>query len=862
MVLGMNILMTVFATLSISFGISYFIREKEIGRIRWFILMLGLMCGATNMGYMLISVNDISMYTFCFRNIGIFGVDLYLYFELLLVLDQIRLNSKIKKTIATVVGTQLAITLALHCNPNDVEFATRNGFTVFTNNHKTGYYLQTLLISVFFITLLCSGLVWLCQQKTKRGRSFVILCFISNFVYVFTSLPYFMGIDLEHPAFLYCLGTMLAFFVMWYAGNRLSGFNVTKQSLGGDIFSWINVSLLVFDTNGNLIMRNEFAKNTMNITLVNRQTLEEIFDITKEEADYAIGRTIKEGEATYKFHKEKEIYAVNLMLKTDVFKEPLCILCVANDVTNEEKMIAQVLKANNAKSDFLASMSHEIRTPINAIIGMNEMIIRESSESDIVNYALDVESSGKMLLSLVNDILDFSKVESGKMEMVPVEYDITSLVNDINNMVFTRAKEKGLEFIIDVDENIPQILYGDEIRIRQIINNLLSNAIKYTDKGSVKLSLKGKVEDDKFYMYISVKDTGKGIKAEDQSRLFDSFTRVDEVENRTIEGTGLGLSLTKSFVEMMGGKLSLESTYGEGSTFTAYIEQRVVNETPIGDFSKKIQEKHIENKNEKNRLRVQKCDVLVVDDVEMNCKVFCGLLKNTGIKIDTALSGEEALSKCKMKKYDIIYMDHRMPVMDGIECLHTLKGMDTLNNETPVVALTANAISGMKEMYLREGFDDYLSKPIDVKYLEKSILKYINVEKETMTEDKDDIVVVDSVNEKNEGLSATFPDINLELGLKYCMGDESFYIDILKEYAKGDRTQLLLECIESNNFKDFKTHIHAIKSTSLNIGAEEVSSKAKTLEEAAGSEDAEYIRNNFEEFLLQYKNLIERIKNL
>ena len=877
MALGMNIIMAIFATISFLLAISFFVREREVGRICWFILLMGLGCGLNNLGYMLMSVTEPSAITVWYRNIGLFGLDFYLYMEFLLVLDQIRkvIAYRLKKFLAVFAAVTSILDIVIYGWPANVHFESVNGFTIFVNEHFWGFYYHTAQVVLSFILLLAVAIFWLGMQKTKRGRNFVIFCFISNFAFLFSSFPYFLGIKMAHPAFSYCLGNMIAFVVMWYAGILLSGFNVTAQSLSNDIFASINVGLLVFDENGDLILRNECAKSVLHLASVNRQKIHQIFDVTVEEEKQTLQEVMEKGGAKrpYRLRKEEKSFIVDFTLKRDRLKEPLCILCVVNDVTKEEKMIAEVVSANEAKSNFLASMSHEIRTPINAVLGMNEMIIRESREPDIVNYALDVENSGRMLLSLINDILDFSKIESGKMEIVPVEYELASLVNDILNMMRVRAEEKGLDFQVEVDERLPGILLGDEIRIRQIMVNLLSNAIKYTEKGMVKLSLYGERREEGLDLFIRVSDTGKGIREEDQKRLFESFTRVDEVENRSIEGTGLGLALTQNFVTMMDGELTLQSKYHEGSTFTARVRQQIVNEEFIGDFTKKIEENRAHNKHE-TRIFAPDCMVLVVDDVPMNCKVFCGFLKGTGIQIDCAMSGKEALEKCQSKKYDLIFMDHRMPVMDGVECFHALRGMESVNRDTKVIILTANAIAGMREQYLKEGFCDYLTKPINIKYLEEAFRHHVpqllktraekNPEWEENGEEKQQgIEEKPLVKEEGKTRKLLPPELNFlneSLGLTYCMDSEELFLQMLKEYALDDRSIQMEEFIGQKEIKKFRTNVHALKSASLYIGADVLSEKAKELEYACDHGDTEFVLAHADGFIRDYRGIVETIR--
>ena len=386
-----------------------------------------------------------------------------------------------------------------------------------------------------------------------------------------------------------------------------------------------------------------------------------------------------------------------------------------------ESRFAEEKGANTAKSAFLANMSHEIRTPINAILGLNTMTLRESDDPQIREYATEIEQAGNTLLSLINDILDISKVESGKMEIVPVEYDLSSVINDTVNMMSFKAKAKNLELKVDVDKNLPHKLYGDDVRIRQVLVNLLSNAVKYTEKGSVTLKVLGNVSEDEVMLKYVVSDTGIGIKEEDMEKLFAKYERLDTIKNRNVEGTGLGMAITTKLLGLMNSSLDVQSTYGKGSTFSFELAQKVIDKEPIGDLNKRF----CQTKREDDsyvRFIAPDAKILVVDDNRTNRLVFKKLLQRIKVQIDEADSGQACLDMCCQKEYDIIFLDHMMPGMDGIETREKMRENTRCPNiNTPVIALTANAISGSREFYLEAGFDDYISKPIEPKKLEKMI---------------------------------------------------------------------------------------------------------------------------------------------
>ncbi len=549
-----------------------------------------------------------------------------------------------------------------------------------------------------------------------------------------------------------------------------------------------------------------------------------------------------------------------------------------SDELRHAKLVAE--QANHAKSDFLANMSHEIRTPINAVIGMNEMILRESGDEAILEYAGNIDIASQSLLSIINDILDFSKIESGKMEIVNNEYKLGESLYDVVSMIELKAKQKGLHFEVDVDGDLPEVLYGDDVRIKQVLLNLLNNAVKYTAKGTVKLNVGGQYDADNenVTLIMAVEDTGIGIRQEDIAGLFEHFQRLDLKANRNIEGTGLGLAITHNLVQMMGGKIEVESTYGKGSVFTVLLSQNIRSAGKIGDFKKNYCMSTGRLQKYQTSYTAPEASVLVVDDNQINLQVVKNLLKKTCIQITTCTSGSEALELMCQNRYDVILLDHMMSGMDGIETLKKSKELeDNKNKDVAVIALTANTISGAKEMYMREGFTNYMSKPIVGKVLEEVLVKYIPAEKVHYVEVAIDDKNAEKADSPKENTVKAEPEnagentlLNPDLGMKYCAGIKEMYLEVLKMFLdQYESKRADLERYYANeNWNDYTVMIHSLKTNALNVGCESFAEECLKLEKAGKKlrenveveENKKYILDNHELTMELYSKVIDEVK--
>ena len=544
-----------------------------------------------------------------------------------------------------------------------------------------------------------------------------------------------------------------------------------------------------------------------------------------------------------------------------------------------EETCEKARAASLAKSDFLASMSHEIRTPLNAVLGINDLITRDTEQAlekfqnnaeiqeflkKIISHSGNIGNAGNNLLSLINDILDFSKIESGKIELLSENYKLSSILNDVSNMIILRAKSKNLDFHVNVDENLPDNYSGDETRLKEMLQNLLTNAVKYTDKGSVNFSIEK--ADDKISksgefitLKFSVQDTGIGIKSEDISKLFKRFKRLDLNRNSTIEGTGLGLAIVHKLCGMMGGNISVESEYGKGSKFILTIPQKIVSDEAIGNFREKFEQSIQSSEHYHELFRAPDANILIVDDTKFNLLVAVGLLKNTEIKIQTASGGIEGVEKARENNFDLILMDQRMPEVDGSKALELIR---EFNKTVPIICLTADAVTGAREKYLAQGFTDYLTKPVNGFALEKMLMKHLPPEKIIKAGRDNPKTKKEIENPENNFEILKAAGLDVKTALMYSQNDENFYKILLQEYVSSsdEKIKSLQKYFETGDCENYGIIIHALKSSSKMIGATDFSNECAELEKAAKENNFALIQEKNSSVIEKYKNIISQLR--
>jgi len=697
--------------------------------------------------------------------------------------------------------------------------------------------------------------LYMCFSKVKRirffGKIFIIVDLIMLLGTVLDTVFPLMGIPaIPGSTMTQFLGVVVLY--MAIAANNRSKINIANMS--EFIYYSLSMPVLVYDAKGRLQIANDEAAKFLDIdrSLMSHQNIRlgQYFDVN----DVLIFdfEGMKHTADCLCIHNN--VYC-NLAISKiqDRYNDVIGYIIIVTDLSERMKNMQRLEEAkqeaeaaNRSKSAFLANMSHEIRTPMNAILGFSELALKKEDPVSVREYVLDIKNSCLNLLEVINDILDISKLDSGKAELSCSNYRSAALLQEVYHIIDIQAKKKGLLFEMNTDPQIPNELYGDKTRIRGILINILNNAVKYTEQGCVTFNVRMVKKDEKeVTMEFMVADTGIGLKKSSMEHLFDSFTRFDSQRNSNIEGTGLGLAIVNGYVKLMGGTIDVDSVYGQGSTFTVTLRQRIVDDSPISLTQPVIQDNNSLNADE---IIIKDTRVLVTDDNHINLKVIKNTLEYYGLAVDTAPSGAEAIQLCRQNTYDLIFMDQMMPVMDGIETMHQLREMGV---SCKIVALTANAILGVREELMKEGFDEYLSKPIQFRELDKLLRRFIPEEKIQVQEDDEMNVREGSALSLEEILS----QVDVVKGLELCYGDRELYRDILKMFYDDAEKQLadLQKLWQEKDYKNYIIQIHSLKTQLLNIGYTALAEEARALEFAGKEERYDYIEQNQECFINEYR---------
>ena len=871
-----NCLAVVFSTIIAICGISYFMREKNAGALRYYMLVMGFFGALWSGGYGIMGFTETGEAAAVFRAVGLVGVVGFMMTEALMIAYMVELPKWLFRAYAMIFGIFAVVDLYFFI-PDQHTFVRLNGRMCYYSTNSFGRMVHNIFLAFVAVTMIAMAILWVHKEKPKRQSYYVRAAILSNIAILFSIIPDTILPMLGKPSFpSSAYGMFLTYMITWFWATRFNAFSITVGNLSQYIYESANTAILIFDEYFRLVLANPYGQELLGIKKIENQKLMQLFQGTEAESGRIKDGILRDNKGVAELVSVHGAIScsLNFSLARDFHDDPYCIVCFVYDLTKEKNMLEEVVRANEAKSQFLANMSHEIRTPINGILGMDSVLLKECHDENLREYAKNIQSAGQSLLSIINDILDISKIESGKMEILTIRYQLFSVLNDCYNLTKIKLQNKPVSFIMQINEKLPSWLYGDEVRIRQIINNFLSNAVKYTKEGNITFELDFEEKtDEQILLVITVRDTGIGIKEEDLGKLFESFTRIEEKRNRNIEGTGLGLNLTKNLVNLMGGEVFAESTYGKGSCFTAKIPQKIADAKPMGDFGKRYQQYLSTSDDDKLSFLAPDAKILVVDDVTMNLKVVEGLLKATKIQIDTAVSGSECLECVKTTPYQMIFLDHMMPEMDGLETLEHMKNLaDNPNAQTPVIMLTANAIVGAKEEYIEAGFTDYLTKPIRETELLEMILKYLpeelvcenggqGIEK---SQDAQDMEQPEAGGEGAEPLQRLeqLEGLDVKTGLIYCMNEEDFYIEMLQEFLQADKASQLKHFLAEEDWDNYRTTVHALKSTSLTIGAAHLSGEAKALEMAAKEGNMDYIRSHHDGVMDEYKELTDHLKEI
>lgn len=826
-------------------------------------------------GFWGVNIQTIPEKAYLFRAIGMIGVFTYLIVAQLLICHMSNTKKSVYPQIAVVSVIGYIICFFIIQKDQVIYELTRIGMTYrFRKGFwNTAYTVYCVAIAANIFASICYMLIHSFRKRiTVLAKKLLLIEFIIIMGMVLDTIFPLLNIPAIPGS---TIGQFIGLIAMYRTISFVSRYRITIDNMSTYVYDSLTTPVLVYDHDYKLQILNDTAQKFIGIDESEKENagIDTLFSIRPEKAFHFTGNR---KDIDVVCHRNQLQCSLSVSKIHDDYHDIIGYIITVTDLSERihamaslEKATAEAKNANQAKTTFLANMSHEIRTPMNAILGFTELVLKEEISKPVREYVNGIHLSARNLLAIINDILDITKIESGKMEIIPDNYYFADLLEDVSLITSQQAGQKGLAFVMKTDDKIPNQLFGDKVRIRGVLINILNNAVKYTKEGTVTFETKIlSVENDTITLAFIVSDTGTGIRPEDRKNLFKSFERLDPQLHYGVEGSGLGLSIAKAYVTLMGGDIAVESEYGAGSIFTVTISQKIVDRTPMEPrFS-------IDSQAEKSsgcKIAIRDTRVLLVDDNPVNLQVAKALLNSYGLAVDTASNGPIAINACKNAQYPIIFMDQMMPDMDGIEAMRRIRALNAYyapDGESKIIVLTANAIRGSRDQLISEGFDEYLGKPLNLRQLERLLILFLPSEKITFTpilpSDGADGETAVTDGAEISYLQKTLPETDISLGIENCGGSIADYINVLKiNYTYGQKhLEELADMLRRKDYENYTIKVHSIKSTSLGIGAVNTSNMALEHEKAGRAGNYDYIDAHFDAFRAEYMSQLTKIEKV